>query len=715
MAYQYDSRFVPDEEDEGLDPRFRPDVVPDPSQFEADPTFLEQASKAFETMRTIPKPVSRIAEKAFTTPEFVSKGYDKMRDVLGKMPPSIRANLPLAPLVDPGLDIAESLSTPGDVGLMLGTGGAGVVPRVGRMIQKGAGGLLALRGGERMATAESPLDVGVGALETAGGIFGARIPKFKPKVAPVAARPKVLLKVPQTPQERFFQALDEAKPLNEEQKSIYAAERAKRVARMEEIETPGIEGHRARKRELAGEYEKVDMTPLSDYLSPKDLDNLANNVRENAQLLPFEKIRATDALEKLYKGTVPQPNELGLLRKVFGGADEKLIKIAGKDKRGLLRRTATGTQDLMRAILTSYDFSAPGRQGKNLISRKEYWTAFPNMFKSWGSERLYRAGQEAILAHPNFVRPTARGKVIGKSLAERAELSITDLLTNREEIFRSRLAEKIPGIRMSERAYTGFLNKLRADRFNAMVDLAKKSGKDVDKNDVLLKQIGHFINDATGRGNLGPILEKHVDLMNATFFAPRLHAGKLRMWGRVFNPRFYTQTDPMVRKEVIRSLLASTSLGLLVGEVAKEAGATVSNDPTSSDFRKIKIGNTRVDPFGGDQQYAVAAAKLLTGQSTSSTTGKTTELWEGRYGQQTAGGVVADFMANRLAPIPSMAVNLLFNRSYGDEEFGIQSELMDKAVPIMVQDIYEVIEEDPSLAPLLVPAAFGVGVQTYGR
>ncbi len=90
-------------------------------------------------------------------------------------------------------------------------------------------------------------------------------------------------------------------------------------------------------------------------------------------------------------------------------------------------------------------------------------------------------------------------------------------------------------------------------------------------------------------------------------------------------------------------------------------------------------------------------------------------VWVDRIGEQSAGGVIADFMANRLAPIPSMAVNLLFDKSYGDENFGLQSELLDKTAPIMVQDIQEIMEKDPELWPALIPGAFGVGIQTYGR
>ncbi len=548
----------------------------------------------------------------------------------------------------------------------------------------------------------------------------AKTPRIAPLLdqkVPLGAKPQIFpeSKIKLPPREVLRKALEESGPLNEEQKAIYAKGIRDKLKIRGEVTAPGVEGFTQRRAALAGKYEKVEIRPLSETMSEGDLNGFIDEIEAFPDLMPLQRDNAAEGMLKLYHGNVPQPNEIALLRKVFGDEiDEQLIKLASKKPTvaGKVGKVVGETQDLMRALLTSYDFSAPGRQGRYFMSYPEYWKAYPQMFRSWGSEKLYAAGQDAIIAHPNFTRPRVAGQLTGKSVAQRAGLDITDLLSRREEIFRSRLAEKIPGIRMSERAYVGFLNKLRSDMFNRLV---KETGGDILNNDVKLKEIGSLINDFTGRGKLPGSLEKHSTAMNALFFAPRLHAGKIRAWARVFNPNFYATADPVVRKTALRSLITSTSFSVAVGELFRQGGAEVSNDPTSSDYRKIKIGDTRVDPFGGDQQYMVAMARLLTGKSTSSTSGKVTDIYSPRFGEQSAGGVMADFMANRLAPIPSMAVNLLFDKSYGDENFGIQSELMDKTVPIMVQDIMELMEEDPELLPLAIPGMFGVGIQSYGR
>lgn len=371
-------------------------------------------------------------------------------------------------------------------------------------------------------------------------------------------------------------------------------------------------------------------------------------------------------------------------------------------------------QAFIKTLLTSYDVSAPGRQGKGLITHKEFWTSLDDMFKAWGSEKASQAVQDSIVNHPSgYFKPrvSPSGKAL-PSIAEEAGLAIGD--KGRPEMFGSKLAEKLPGVKASERAYTAFLTKARADTFAKLASQAQKLGRGTPD---VFKQIADSINISTGVGNLHGVEHSATAMktLNSIFFAPKLMASRVQMYTRVLNPKTYTTLDPIVRKEALRSLFGVVGTGLVLGEIAKGMGATVVNDPTNSDFRKIKVGNTRIDNFAGLQQYGVAAARLLTGESTSSVSGRTSNLEKPKFGGQTRQDVVSNFLTNKLAPIPSFVWAWMGNKEFDGTPFEVKQAMLQRVVPLVIQDLYDIAKEDPSLIPMGLLPMFGEGVQTYGR
>jgi hypothetical protein len=365
-----------------------------------------------------------------------------------------------------------------------------------------------------------------------------------------------------------------------------------------------------------------------------------------------------------------------------------------------------------RSVMSSMDFSAPLRQGIGLIHKKQFWTSLDDMFKAWGSEDAYQQIQKSIGEKPLF-RP--RAGIGGKELpsfAEDAGIKLTELtdLTRREEALMSSWAEKIPGVRRSNRAYTAFLNKLRADTFESLIENGKVFGADGEANLPLAREIANFVNTASGRGSLGK-LESSAVALNSMFFSPRLIASRLRM----MDPRLYVTGDKFVRKEALKSLFAITAVGNTIGQLGRMSGmGTVERDPTSSDFGKLKIGKVRIDPFAGFQQYIVAANRLIQGRTKSSTTSREYKLGE-KFGRPTRLDVVGRFAESKLNPVLSFVTGFLRGKDFTGQPFNVPEEMVQRIIPIMVQDIYELAVENPLLLPLAIPAAFGMGIQTYGR
>ena len=386
---------------------------------------------------------------------------------------------------------------------------------------------------------------------------------------------------------------------------------------------------------------------------------------------------------------------------------------------------AAETMNFPRAVMTSNDFSAPLRQGLPLIHKKHFWTSLDDMFKSWGSENAFRAVQESIFEKPLFKsRVGPSGKIL-PSFAEDAGLKLTDLtnLSSREEALMSTWAEKLPGVRRSNRAYTAFLNKLRADVFEDLVYSSKVFGADAEVNLPLARELANFVNISSGRGSLGS-LEKSAVALNSTFFSPRLIASRLQ----ILNPHYYIMADSIVRKEALKSLFAVAAVGNTVGQLVKMSGAgTIESNSTSSDFGKIRVGNIRIDPFGGFQQYVVAANRLVQGKTKSSVTGSEYKLGE-KFGRPTRLDVIGRFGESKLNPVISFVTGILRGKDFTGQPFNIPEEIASRFVPIFIQDLKQLITENPNLIPnaknylrefhpenlpFALPSMFGAGVQNY--
>ena len=181
----------------------------------------------------------------------------------------------------------------------------------------------------------------------------------------------------------------------------------------------------------------------------------------------------------------------------------------------------------------------------------------------------------------------------------------------------------------------------------------------------------------------------------------------------MLNPATYINADPFVRKQYLRSLFGIAGMGATVTGLGKAFGAEVEENPNSSDFGKMKFGNVRLDPYAGFQQYIVAAHRLISGESKSTTTGREYSLTSGRYGSPTRLDVAARFAESKLNPTMSFITTILKGKNFAGLPVNVKDELVSRFVPIIAQDIMELAEEDPKLIPYAIPAFFGMGLQNY--
>lgn len=365
-----------------------------------------------------------------------------------------------------------------------------------------------------------------------------------------------------------------------------------------------------------------------------------------------------------------------------------------------------------RAAMATADLSAPLRQGAVLGSRfpKEFAKASVEMIKYFASPKRYEKGMYDIAQRPTY------------SLMQKSKLAVggADGLTGTEEqfmknILESKWAKKLGFghvVAASNRAYTGFLTKLRADIFDKVVADASAAGVRLDAK--ATDSLAKFINSASGRGS-GKMLDKHAGLLSQALFSPKLWKSRLD----TLNPVYYARLDPMARKLALQSAASFAGIATTVLGLAKAAGASVENDPRSADFGKIKVGDTRYDILGGHQQNIRLAAQIATGEKINSVTGEIQTLGPERgFGKPSRLDLLYQFVENKENPVLGFGTKVLRGTDPVGNPINLATEAAKLAIPLNIQSTYETAKSQNSLlkgTAMNIPGTFGIGVQTYGQ
>lgn len=365
--------------------------------------------------------------------------------------------------------------------------------------------------------------------------------------------------------------------------------------------------------------------------------------------------------------------------------------------------------NIPKSLVSTIDMSAVLRQGAILTAANPISgaKAFSEMIRQTFSKKREQEWLMILKDTPEF------------QVMRQAKLYIAEpnaKLSAKEEAFVSNFASKIPVfgaiVAASERAYTGYLNKLRVDVFLNGSDRLRENGFTPESNPDAYKAWANFINNASGRGNLGA-LENSAVVLNNFFFSPRYLASRVNL----LNPVTYSKMPPAVRKMALKNMISFVGFGVLTLSLAAAGGADVEIDPRSSDFGKIKFGNTRYDMWAGFQQVIRLIAQIATGQKKSSSTGKITELDGKSFPGETRGDVALRFLRSKASPSAGIMYNALTGKDVMGNEVTIQGELVRNTVPLYIQDIQSIYEEEGTTGVLrsAIPAFFGIGVQSYDQ
>lgn len=492
------------------------------------------------------------------------------------------------------------------------------------------------------------------------------------------------------------------KPLSErEQELLEQIEKERKDWRDELKMSPEQRALQSRKTRLKKEADQLE----------EDLKNGNYQKPEKKSPLKLDK-EAQVAYDRLIK--LKQERELRLAREQY--AKRTFIQKA-KD-------AALEVLNVPRTIMSSVDFSAPLRQGliPTIAHPKEALGAAAEMFKQSLSQKRFDRWFSNLRESPEF------------KVMEASKLYVADphnpKLTAKEELFMNNLAEKIPLIgklvKGSERAYVAYLNKMRVDLFNKGRDLLEAQGKTFENSEDTYKALASWVNNSTGRGQLYGKVENAAPLLNTIFFSPRLIASRLNL----LNPLYYAKLPKEIRISALKDMGKFIGFGITVMAIAKLNGAQVEDDPRSTDFGKIKVGDTRYDIWGGFQQYIRLFAQIATGQKKSTTSGDIKELDGKKAFGETRADVGGRFVRGKLAPVPSMGVDFLAGRDatgnkllyqwggdHGDKEITLKDEAEQHFLPLIYSDVKDAAKGGDWKSAILpaLASTFGVGTQTYNN
>lgn len=288
-----------------------------------------------------------------------------------------------------------------------------------------------------------------------------------------------------------------------------------------------------------------------------------------------------------------------------------------------------------------------------------------------------------------------------------------------------------------ERGGTLYMNQLRFEEFVRGSEMLRMEGKNPIDHLSDYKLLANAINTMSGRANIG-MLATNSKTLAAIFFSFRNAVSVFNQ----MNPLYYTYlhfrgSDSSIKKTSVANKLAVANMikfititGATITLLKALAGTDddgeeiieIEQDPRSSDFLKMKIGNIRFDPWHGMSTQAVLYARLFTEETKSTKTGLVTQLGKSYGGTKNRAELLGRYVTNKFAP--SMAIVYKYASTninkegervtaYG-EKYTLDDESLNMA-PMYWAAVNEIQKEDPNgwAEFLTVVSAFGLNTGVY--
>jgi hypothetical protein len=301
------------------------------------------------------------------------------------------------------------------------------------------------------------------------------------------------------------------------------------------------------------------------------------------------------------------------------------------------------------------------------------------------------------------------------------------LITKQEEETPSSLPGRIPVLgrtfKASDNAFHGAALRMRLKTYDLLKRIAELQGVNT-KDKLWIQETGKLINSVTARGDLGRMGD--AKLLRLVLWAPKMMMGHINVLTAHFGGA--TLKHPFARQQARKNLAKIVGLTVLAAAIIEGIGRAFDKDdliewnPLSSDFMKIKIGDTRYDLTAGTGAYVILAARTIAATLgfkaiKNVRTGKMEYLNSGKWGSKTLLDVIEDFLINKTSPVAGAIIDKARGRNIEFEKPTLKNTAYDLTTPIGVKNFIKAYgrKDTPKAEELVgnILDIVGINANTY--
>jgi hypothetical protein len=370
-----------------------------------------------------------------------------------------------------------------------------------------------------------------------------------------------------------------------------------------------------------------------------------------------------------------------------------------------------------KGLVASFTSHAPLKHGFfALFENPKNWAK--NYVTQYSDAVKQIAGKDVMSAikAEGYSRENARNGLYAKWIPGELEKS--------NEEFHSGLVEKVPILgsrfyKASKTMFDGFNLKMRMDLVDHYVNVVKKMGLDPHDPETA-KAWGKLAIDQTGGKTTNPDSLAGNFLFSQRLLKSEMHNLTLHLADKTATKAVKIQAAKTLAK-------VATGIAAVIYTANKISPGSAEIDPRSSNFGKIRVGDTRFDISGGYSSLVVLGSKLAAAIDhitlnpnvsaiKSASTGAMSNVGTG-FGQTSIQTLLGDFLSGRASPAGQIVADYANGKTFTGKKPTVKTEAGTAVTPIPVST-YTSLKNDPQSAntlAVMIAQQLGLMSNTYGQ